>query len=189
MKNNAIDSTSAILNADQMSTCRNCSRARRGPRPAALAGRPPRPWAFLAGGEAAVDAAAPDATAPDAPAPDATAPDAGAAGAAPVADDPPADAAPVCAFWAPVVGMACVAEAGAGSPERAAVSCVRTEPCRSLMPVSRSPAARAAYSRPGYPECAGQHLGTGQIRSSTGRGSYVAGYDVGPDPRLSSGSP
>src|SRR3954447_7376302 len=99
MKNNAIDSTSAILNADQMSTCRNCSRARRGPRPAALAGRPPRPWAFLAGDEAAVDAAAPDATAPDAPAPDAPAPDApapdaGAAGAAPAADDPPADDPP-----------------------------------------------------------------------------------------------
>src|SRR3954447_23929388 len=99
MKNSAIDSTSATLNADQMSTCRNCSRARRGPRPAALAGRPPRPWAFFAGDEAAVDAAAPDAPAPDAPAPDAPAPDApapdvAAAGAAPAADDPPADDPP-----------------------------------------------------------------------------------------------
>src|SRR5687768_2270920 len=42
MKNSAIDSTSEILNADQMSMCRSCSRARRGPRPPALAGPRPR---------------------------------------------------------------------------------------------------------------------------------------------------
>src|SRR3954447_6688382 len=36
MKNSTIDRTSEILNADQMSMCRSWSRARRGPRPAAL---------------------------------------------------------------------------------------------------------------------------------------------------------
>src|SRR3954447_21332845 len=33
MKNSAIDSTSEIFRADQVSMCRSCSRARRGPRP------------------------------------------------------------------------------------------------------------------------------------------------------------
>src|SRR3954451_8591207 len=96
MKNRAIDNTSEILNADQMSMCRSCRRARRGPRPAALAARPP-PRAFVAaaGGPAA------------APAPGGGAPAAAPAGA-PVA-------------WArgpPVFGIACVVEtdAGADSP-------------------------------------------------------------------------
>src|SRR5215212_2380256 len=42
MKNIAIDRTSEIFSADQVSMCRNCRRARRGPRPAALPGVRPR---------------------------------------------------------------------------------------------------------------------------------------------------
>src|SRR4051812_1218677 len=38
MKNSAIASTKEILKADQVSTCRSCSRARRGPRPVVAAG-------------------------------------------------------------------------------------------------------------------------------------------------------
>src|SRR3954449_12781939 len=43
MKNSAIERTSEIFSADQVSMCRSCSRARRGPRPGTRDG--PRAWA------------------------------------------------------------------------------------------------------------------------------------------------
>src|SRR4051812_49850489 len=46
MKNSAIERTSEIFRADHVSMWRSCSRARRGPRPPALAG--PRPLARAA---------------------------------------------------------------------------------------------------------------------------------------------
>src|SRR6201747_1935872 len=75
MNNSAIESTSEILNADQMSTCRSCSLARRGPRPAALPW--PLPGAGRPVGREAVAVAAP---APDSP-PGTDAPPAGGTGA------------------------------------------------------------------------------------------------------------
>src|SRR3954453_6508103 len=89
MKNSAIDSTSEILNADQMSMCRSCRRARRGPRPA-LAARPTRPpCAFFAAGEEPV-------IAPAAPVPG------------------PDEVTVSCARGLLAPGMACVVEKGAG---------------------------------------------------------------------------
>src|SRR3954454_8032497 len=162
MKNSAIDSTSEILNADQMSMCRSCRRARRGPRPAALRpGRPP--CAFFAAGAEPVRA-----------------------GPAPVPG--PAACPGPCARIAPVPGMACVVETEAGTGSPAAVSCVRTDLCESLIPISRSPAAvavRSLLDRPGRREV--RRPGAVQLRGWTGRGPPVAGYDGWPDPRLSSG--
>src|SRR5215213_1301740 len=110
MKNSAIDSTSEIFRADQVSMCRSCSRARRGPRPAPL-----RPRAPTVVGE-------PLGWAVVAPAAAGPAPVAGGTGGAP--GGPPAGRtvaadAPVTgpwAFCAPVVGIDCVPEAGVGSP-------------------------------------------------------------------------
>src|SRR3954468_15010548 len=114
MKNSAIDSTSEILNADQMSMLRSCSRARRGPRPA-LPPRPGRlPCAFLAG--AAAGGAPAAATVAPAPVAGAGAP------VTPVAPVAPVAAASLWARMLPVVGMAWVVETEAG--DASAVSCV-----------------------------------------------------------------
>src|SRR3569833_3501318 len=162
MKTNAIDSTSEILNADQMSRCRSRRRARRGPRPAALPRRPP--CAFAAAGEEPV-------------------------GTPPGLVPGPACATPApCARMPPVPGIDCVVETEAGVGSPAPVSCVRTELCRSLIPISRSPAAAAVRSlldRPGRRVL--RRPGAVQLRGSTGRGPSLAGYDGQPDPRLSSG--
>src|SRR3954452_19518359 len=150
MKNSAIDRTSEIFSADQVSMCRSWRRARRGPR--LLAEPRPRPLAVTVVSPVAGRSGTTGGTG-------------GAPGGPPVGGTVIADAgvAPPSAAWArcePVVGIDCVAEAGADSPG-AAVSVgaaefpalspvrnpVRTElGVRSLMPVSRSPAARAASS-------------------------------------------
>src|SRR4051794_9210929 len=103
MKNSAIDSTSEILNADQMSMCRNCRRARRGPRPAAFRPRPDWPRLLAGAPAAALPAGVP--------------PVAGVAGAEPLTGPAAADApvAGPCARRLPVVGMACVVETEAGA--------------------------------------------------------------------------
>src|SRR4051794_3287433 len=58
MKNSAIDRTSEIFRADQVSMCRSCSRARRGPRPG-LAGPRGVRGADLSAGRSAGRAGAP----------------------------------------------------------------------------------------------------------------------------------
>src|SRR5437763_16333168 len=72
MKNSAIERTSEIFRADHVSMWRSCSRARRGPRPPALAAGP-RPLARAAPDEDAsgvpeVPVAVDEAAAVDAPA-------------------------------------------------------------------------------------------------------------------------
>src|SRR5947209_15810649 len=105
MKNSTIDRTSEILNADQMSMCRSCSRARRGPRPAALP-LPPRAFAAPPAGRAvgaAVRAGPPGGGA-----------DGGAGRAA-------AGAAAGAADWAriaPLAGIDWVADTGGGPSGR-----------------------------------------------------------------------
>src|SRR4029453_14361907 len=51
MKNSAIDRTSEIFSADQVSMCRSCSRARRGPPPDDLGPRAPTGHSGAVGGE------------------------------------------------------------------------------------------------------------------------------------------
>src|SRR4051812_39120799 len=179
MKNSAIDRTSEIFRADQVSMWRSWSRARRGPRPALPAGRPLARAALVEEASALAEAAvagasavvAPVGVAPVAGVPDAVVP---VAGAVPVADDgdlpagcPGPPAAPVefppgaGVRWVPVAGTDWVAEAGVDSSEAASCGAagsptrepVRAEPCRSLMPVSRSPAALAAAPGPASQPC------------------------------------
>src|SRR5512132_2990287 len=81
MKNSAIDRTSEIFSADQVSMCRSCRRARRGPRLFAVRPRP-------RGGAPGSAAGAPAATVPElAPGPPAAATEGGTAGAEPVVGD------------------------------------------------------------------------------------------------------
>src|SRR4051794_14053254 len=108
MKNSAIDSTSEIFRADQVSMCRSCSRARRGPRPAALPGRRAD---VTAGASVAADVVEEPRRAP------VPVPVAGGTGGAP--GGPPvglaATDAPVAGAWAfcdPVVGIDWVADTG-----------------------------------------------------------------------------
>src|SRR4051812_43940558 len=120
MKNSAIESTSEIFSADQVSMCRSCSRARRGPRPAALPGR----RADVTAGASVAAAVVEDPRKEPDPVAGGTG---GAPGGPPVgltAADAPVPGA--WTFWAPVagawafcdpVGIAWVADTGgAGSP-------------------------------------------------------------------------
>src|SRR3954452_6506461 len=102
MKNSAIDRTSEIFSADQVSMCRNCSRARRGPR--LFAGRP-----RTRGGAPGAAAGAPGGTALGwVPGPGAVAADGGTAGVLPVAGGkggaPAGWAGALVAAEAPVAG-------------------------------------------------------------------------------------
>src|SRR3954447_2734631 len=107
MKNRAIDRTSEIFNADQVSMCRSCSRARRGPRPPSRDDRP-LPFALVVTLGSPLDRPSPGAsggsvlTIDVAPAGDPT----GWAGTAPV----PA------ARGVPAPGIDWVDEAGSGWP-------------------------------------------------------------------------
>src|SRR5215218_4746458 len=130
MKNSAIDRTSEIFSADQVSMWRSCSRARRGPRPPPRADprpRTPRAPPALVSVAAPLTAllAAAGGTAADPPVAGGTG---GAPGGPPVgwpAGGPPVGwpageptaVAPPAARWLPVVGIAWVAEAGAGAAE------------------------------------------------------------------------
>src|SRR3954453_17608946 len=111
MKNSAMDSTSEILNADQVSMCRSCSRARRGPRPAL----PPFPRAGRALTRAPVGTAdvAP-VTGPGArPGPEPGGGTGGAASGEPAGPPEPgavSGADGLCARIPPVVGIDWVAE-------------------------------------------------------------------------------
>src|SRR5687767_1495907 len=105
MKNSAIDSTSEIFSADQVSMCRSWRRARRGPRPLALAAlRPRRPVLSLGSAAWAAEVSATND------------PPVGAAGADPVTGGTGGPetggtvADPVCARCVPVVGIAWVEE-------------------------------------------------------------------------------
>src|SRR6478672_5750230 len=163
MKNSAIDRTSEIFSADQVSMCRSCRRARRGPRPPALPGarpRPPRPPAVVSLTAVAVPAPpnAPNPTSvPGAAAPaaggtaggvapgDVTSADVAPGGVVPAGVAPggvgPAAGAPVWARCVPVPGIACVVDAAGSAatvPFGSAASPdrdpARTELCvRSLM--------------------------------------------------------
>src|SRR5690348_2613899 len=118
MKNRAIDSTSEILSADQVSMCRSCSRARRGPR--LLPIPRPRPRAGVVA-SAADAAAAPDTVRSAALVGGGTGGTGGAPGGPPAGwagapDDVAVDpSVGLWARWDPVVGIDCVAETGVGS--------------------------------------------------------------------------
>src|SRR5215207_4628617 len=115
MKNSAIDSTSEIFSADQVSMCRSWRRARRGPRPDRPRPREPRPDGAAASPLRASAAAVAGGTAADAPV-------GGGTGGAPtgppvtvVAVGPVVAAPALCARIEPVVGIDWVEVTDTGS--------------------------------------------------------------------------